>query len=194
MLVSTISPAPSRSTSRAQATASSPVGTRPPLMWTSQTSRPSRSTRLGSMFTTMHWLPNRRAAWRTSSGSRTAAELIDTLSAPGLQERPDVVEGADPAADGQRHEADLGRPPDHVQQDRPPLVAGRDVQEDQLVGPLGIVPRRHLDRIAGVAEVQEVRPLDHPAVVDVEAGDDPLGQHAQPRRGTTSGKISPAAP
>ena len=84
MLVRTISPAPSRSTSRAQATASSPVGTRPPLMWTSQTSRPSRSTRLGSMFTTMHWLPNRRAARRTKSGSRTAAELIETLSAPAF--------------------------------------------------------------------------------------------------------------
>ena len=77
MLVRTISPAPSRSTSRAQATASRPVGTRPPLMWTSQTSRPSRSTRFGSMFTTMHWLPKRRAALRTNSGSRTAAELIE---------------------------------------------------------------------------------------------------------------------
>ena len=57
---------------------------RPPLMWTSHTSRPSRRTRLGSMLTTMHWLPNRRAAWRTNSGSRTAAELIETLSAPAF--------------------------------------------------------------------------------------------------------------
>ena len=40
MLVRTISPAPSRSTSRAHATASSPVATRPPLMWTSQTFSP----------------------------------------------------------------------------------------------------------------------------------------------------------
>ena len=36
------------------------------------------------MFTTMHWLPKRRAAWRTKSGSRQAAELIDTLSLPAL--------------------------------------------------------------------------------------------------------------
>ena len=129
------------------------------------------------MLTTMHWLPNRRAARRTSSGSRTAAELIETLSAPALQERPDVVQAADPAADGQRHEADLGRPPDHVPEDLALLVAGGDVEEDQLVGPLGVIPRRDLDRIARVAEVEEVRPLDHPAMVDVEARDDPLGQH-----------------
>src|SRR5207244_12789589 len=38
--VSTLSPAPNSSTRRAQTTASSPVGSRPPLMWTSQTSRP----------------------------------------------------------------------------------------------------------------------------------------------------------
>ena len=36
------------------------------------------------MFTTMHWLPNRRAAWRTNSGLRQAAELIETLSHPAF--------------------------------------------------------------------------------------------------------------
>ena len=181
MLVSTISPAPSRSTSRAQATASRPVGTRPPLMCTSQTSRPSRIDPLG--------VDVHHDALAAEPPGRPADELgiahggrVDRdLVGPRLQERPDVVQVADPAADGQRHEADLRRAADHVPDDLAPLVAGGDVQEDQLVGPFRVVPRGDLDRVARVAEVDEVRPLHHAALVDVEARDDPLGQHAQPQ-------------
>ena len=36
------------------------------------------------MFTTMHWLPNRRAASRTNPDRWQAAELIETLSQPAL--------------------------------------------------------------------------------------------------------------
>ncbi len=95
MQVSTISPLPSLRPFLAQSTASSPVGTRPPLMKTSQTSRPSRTIRLGSILTTMHWLPNRSAACLTNSGFLQAAELIDTLSHPACNnsriflDRPD---------------------------------------------------------------------------------------------------------
>jgi len=38
-------------------------------------------------------------------------------------------------------------------------------------------PARLLDRIAGVDQVDEADPLDHPAAVDVKAGDDPHLQH-----------------
>ena len=48
-----------------------------------------------------------------------------------------------------------------------------DVEEDELVGALGVVAGRELDRIAGVAQVDEVHALDHAAGVDVEARDDP---------------------
>ena len=140
------------------------------------------------MLTTMHWLPNRRAARRTSSGSRTAAELIETLSAPALRKCPDIVEGANSAAHGQRHEADLGRAADHVPEDLALFVAGGDVEKYQLIGSLGVIPRGDLDRIAGIPQVEEVRSLDHPAMVDIKARDDPLGQHAQPHCGTPAGK------
>ena len=69
-----------------------------------------------------------------------------------------------------RHEADLGRPADHVQDDPAPLVAGGDVEEDQLVGPLRLVARGDLDRVARVAEVDEVRPLDHAAALTSRQG------------------------
>ena len=93
-----------------------------------------------------------------------------------------------------RHEADLGRPADDVQDDPAPLVAGRDVEEDQLVGPFLLVARGDLDRVARVAEVDEVRPLHHAAFVDVEAGDDPLGQHcAVPVRSVRSAAATRSA-
>ena len=144
------------------------------------------------MFTTMHWLPNRRAAWRTNSGLRQAAELIETLSLPAFEQGADVVEGADAAADGQRHEHHFGRAADHVEDDVAALVAGRDVEEDQLVGPFLLVARGHLDRIAGVAEVEEIRSLDDPAPVHVEAGNHPFGEHRRrPQNWRTQGESTP---
>ena len=183
MLVSTISPAPRRSTSRAQATASRPVGNAAAVdVDFPTTSRPSRWTRLGSMLTTMHWLPNRRAAWRTSSGSRTAAELIETLSAPALKSAriSSRLRIPPPTVSGMKQTSAVRRTTSS--KIARVLVAGRDVEENQLVGPLLIVTRGHLHRIAGVLEVEEVRPLDHTAVVDVKARNDPLGQHARSLR------------
>ena len=126
----------------------------------------------------MHWLPNRRAACRTSSGSRTAAELIDTLSAPALKSIriSSRLRIPPPTVSGMKQTSAVRA--DDVQQDRPALVTGGDIQENQLVGTFAIITRSHGDRIARILEIDEVGPLDHTAVVDVEARDDPLGQHA----------------
>ena len=78
MLVSRISPAPRSTPSRAHATASRPVGVRPPATKTSQPS----PLRLASMASTTHWAPRTSASSPTSSGRSTAAEFTDTLSAP----------------------------------------------------------------------------------------------------------------
>jgi len=48
----------------------------------------------------------------------------------------------------------------------------RDVEEAQLVGTRRVVGDRGLDRIARVAQVDEVDALDDAAVLDVEAGND----------------------
>ena len=58
-------------------------------------------------------------------------------------------------------------------------MRGGDVEEDQLVGALGVVALGQLDRIAGVAQADEVRALDDSPRVDVEAGDDALEDHRQ---------------
>ena len=57
------------------------------------------------------------------------------------------------------------------------LVRGGDVEEDELVGALGVVALGQLDGVAGVADVDEVRALDDAAAVDVEARDDALELH-----------------
>src|SRR6185295_16675058 len=84
---------------------------------------------------------------------------------------------ADAAADGERHEDLLGDAPHHVEHDLAALVAGADVEEDEFVGALLLVAPRHLDGVAGVAQVDEVDALDHAAAVHVQTGDDAFGQH-----------------
>ena len=89
------------------------------------------------------------------------------LVAAGQQQLADVLERADAAAHGERHENLLGRAADDVEHDVAALVAGGNVEEHQLVGPLLLVPRGDFDRIAGVAEVDEIRPLHHASAIDV---------------------------
>src|SRR3954451_14852256 len=77
--VKRISPAPRATTSFAYSTASMPVVLRPPWV---KISHLSDATRLASIATTIHWLPNFSAPSLTILRSATAAELIEILSAP----------------------------------------------------------------------------------------------------------------
>src|SRR5205807_6891122 len=52
-----------------------------------------------------------------------------------------------------------------------------NVQKDDLVGALVIVQDGQLDGVARVAEVHETGALDDAAGGDVEAGDQPAGEH-----------------
>src|SRR5262249_10610173 len=56
-------------------------------------------------------------------------------------------------------------------------MARRDVEEGQFIGTGRVVGDRRLDRIAGVAEIDEVDALDDAAVLDVEAGNDADLEH-----------------
>ena len=57
------------------------------------------------------------------------------------------------------------------------LVRRGDVEEDELVGALGVVALGQLDGVARVAQVDEVRALDDAPGVDVQARDDALEVH-----------------
>ena len=120
----------------------------------------------------MHWSPNFSAASLTKARRFTAAVLIDTLSAPQFKQLADVLHGAHAAADGERHEAGFRGARHHVEDGVAVLVARRDVEEGQLVGARRVIGDRGLDRIAGIAQVDEVDALDDAAVLHVEAGND----------------------
>ena len=83
MLVSSISPQPSSSTCLPHCNASSPVGVRPPSMYTSYPELMS-TFRLTSIATTMHWAPKSADACVMREGTRTAWLLMETLSAPSM--------------------------------------------------------------------------------------------------------------
>ena len=76
----------------------------------------------------------------------------------------------------------LGRPVHDVDHRVASVAGGRDVEEHELVGPLGVVALGELDRVAGVADVDEVDALHDATGRDVEARDDPRDAHQPARR------------
>jgi hypothetical protein len=62
-----------------------------------------------------------------------------------------------------------------------------DIQEDQFVGPLGIIGAGTLDRIPGVTNVLELRSFHDPPTVDIKAGYDSLAKHREKVIGSSSG-------
>ena len=89
----------------------------------------------------------------------------------------DIVQSAHAPADGERHEAALGRRLDDVEDHVAILVACRDVEKAKLVRAGGIVGGGRLDRVAGIDEVHEVDAFDDAPVFHVEAGNDAGFQH-----------------
>jgi hypothetical protein len=94
---------------------------------------------------------------------RVDRDLVGT----GQKQRAHVLECPHATTNSQRHETDIGRPANDVEDKAALLVAGRDVQEAQFVGSGSIIGARSLHRVPGVAQVLEPHALDHPAILDV---------------------------
>src|SRR5699024_3608200 len=109
---------------------------------------------------------------RPGDGGGVDPDLVGATA----EQAVDVLDGPRSPADGERDEDLLGGAGHDVVGRRAVAAARRDVEEGQLVGPLPAVATGELDGVAGVAEVLEVHSLDHPARVDVEAGDDTDGE------------------
>src|SRR5262249_28758656 len=95
------------------------------------------------------------------------------------EQPPYVLDRAHAAAHGQGQEHPVGRACDHLQDGVALVGRSGDVEKGQLVGALVVVSGRALDRIAGVAQLDEAHALDHAAAIDVEARDNALGEHAR---------------
>jgi len=62
-----------------------------------------------------------------------------------------------------------------VQDEVAPVTGGGDVEEGEFVGALLVVAGGNLDRVAGVAQFDEVDALDDATTGHVQAGDDAFG-------------------
>lgn len=158
------------------ATASSPVGTRPPLICTSHQAAAVGCTRLGDpILTTMHSLPETvwppRAQIRILTGGRVDRDFVAT----GIQQADSY--SCEATSHGQRHEHLFRGAAMIAQMHVTPFMAGADVKEDQFVGTLDL--RGDHNRIAGVTEVHEIGPFHDATTIDVETGNHTLGQHEE---------------
>ena len=111
---------------------------------------------------------------RIGDGGGVDARLVGA----GQQQLAHIFDRADAAADGERQEDALGGGAHDVERRRPALGGGRDVEVADLVGALRVVGGGDRHGIAGVAQLLELNAFFDPPAVDVEAGDDPLAQHA----------------
>ncbi len=93
------------------------------------------------------------------------------------QQLANVVERAHAATHRERHEAGFRSALDDVQQNAAIFVARRDVEKAEFVRAGRVIGDGAFDRIAGVAQIDEIDALDDAAVLDVETGDDAGFEH-----------------
>ncbi len=125
-----------------------------------------------SIATTMHWLPNFSCRLADDLAVGDGGGHDRHFVCAGEQQRPDVVERAHAAADGERHEAGFRRALDDIEDDRAVLMAGGDVEETEFVGARRVIGDRALDRIAGIAQIDKIHALDDAAIFHVETRND----------------------
>ena len=128
---------------------------------------------------------------RHDVGRRDRSGVDAHLFRAGLDQGCHIVDRANAPAHRERHEALLGDAPHHVVHDVPRFVAGGDVEEDQFVGAGFVVLPGDLDGIARIAQLHEVHALDHPAGVNIQAGNDAVSQHGGHCRATAHRALKP---
>jgi len=104
------------------------------------------------------------------------------LVGPGNQDVTHVLHSANAAAHSERDKDRVGHTAHHVTDNRARFVRCRNVEKDQLIGPLTVVDLRLRNRIACVYEVHKVDTLDDTTVFDIQAGNDAPCQHGMPLR------------
>ena len=106
-------------------------------------------------------------------GARVDADLVGACTEDLL----DIVKGAESPAHGQRQEKLVCCPLDQIDDNSAFLLGRSDIEEYNLVCALLVIPPGQFNRVAGIAEAEKVCPLHHPAILQIEAGDDPSREH-----------------
>ena len=117
------------------------------------------------------------------------------LVGPGVQQAVNVGHLADAPTYSQRDEYLSRYPPHHLNHGITSAGTGGDIEERDLVGFLLIVALCYLYRVPGITNLDKAHTFDDPPAIDVQTGDDALGQaHCSARAGwPASGKLLPLA-
>ena len=110
---------------------------------------------------------------RVVDGARVHAHFVG----PGPQDLLDIVERAYASPDGQRKEELVCCTLDQVDNDTPFLFRCGDIEKDNLICTLLVVPLGEFHRVTGIPEAEKIGPFHYPALLEIEAGDDPSRQH-----------------
>ncbi len=111
---------------------------------------------------------------RVEDGGGVEADFIG----PCVEHGTDVLDRAQAAADGERHEALGCGAFDHVDHGVALVARRGDVKEDEFVGPLLLVGFGLFHGVTRVDQIDEIDTFDHTSVMDVEARDDADRQHS----------------
>src|SRR5918995_806907 len=99
------------------------------------------------------------------------------LVGAGVEHRLRVIDRANATPDREWYEHVVCRPPRQLDDCVALLVRRGDIEKYELVRALLVVACGELDRVARIAQADEVRSLDDSAAIDIEARDDTLQDH-----------------
>lgn len=124
------------------------------------------------MATTHTCEPKCLAISSISAGFFRAEELIETLSAPGVQQTVDIAHLVDTPSyrEGNTHMG--GHTAHQVGKCLAPLVRRRNVEIYQLIGTLLAVCTAQLYGVAGISEIDKIHSFDGLSVFYIKAGND----------------------
>ena len=88
------------------------------------------------------------------------------------QQGTGIFDRGDAPTHGQRHKTHLCRALDHIKQGPAPFMRRGNIKEAQLVGTCRIIGLRLFDRIASIAQIDEIDALDHAPIGDIKAWND----------------------
>ena len=110
--------------------------------------------------------------WPVDSGG-----VNGNLVGAGQKQLANVFDHPDATAHRQGHEAMFRRIADHVIDDIAVVRGCGDIQECQLIRAGLVVDLGLFHWVTGIYQINEVDALDHSSILDIETGNDALGQH-----------------
>lgn len=115
-------------------------------------------------------------------GRRKCGGVDAHLVGSGAKHRLHVVQHANPAAHGQRHEALVCRTFDNFHHAGSPMRAGRDIKKNHLISTLLVISYGQLHWVAHISQAAGLRApeLNAPSylpIMDVKAGDNAFSKH-----------------